>query len=532
MNFAPLVGLLGLVSDAWFVTVVSAVFLASSSYFYLGLGKAKDRQVIQRFLSGPRGWQVYSDIVSVILDRIDRWLTPGNIAQTPKPYAGLSLLRNSAWYLTPRATSPGAAIAIGRSPWGWKLSDFALLLAVAYPIGFLVFSWALTGEVGRIGDVTIFQPNPPTWQKIATLGGLCAMAIPQIATPFIVRLALYVIALGLLFSVPGVGGMVVAVVVATTGAFSGTFAVTTVVMITAAVTVTAVVPAAIPVAVTCAFAFAFAGTGAVVMATRRDRGPFGYGIFAGGLILQLFVVSWLLGSFETRDPAGVLPISLIFLGVLPLLNAIFDYFSIGLTRLLIRTGAKHRHWAAALGLLDLLAAGAFFTMLGLSIIACVHVMNELAGQHLVDLQSLFNDLRDPEQRNNYWWLYAIIFTTLLPTILHTAISVWSIGALEHWSIGALEHWSIGALVPSGFRKWVLRLFSQVEEFELARWQACFGLSVMSTISLVAPLIVLVWGFQLLYAAAPWIGGGYLNIFEGFARWIGAAVVPGPLFIDV
>jgi len=104
-----------------------------------------------------------------------------------------------------------------------------------------------------------------------------------------------------------------------------------------------------------------------------------------------------------------------------------------------------------------------------------------------------------------------IFSTLVPTFLHLSISAFS----------------LVALIPRGAKDWVWRNMlngDDLEEFRL--WLATLGLSLMTTFSIAAP-ILLIWGTgQLLVLFYEDIGLLYLDLFEWFARGIGAAVEPG------
>ena len=84
-----------------------------------------------------------------------------------------------------------------------------------------------------------------------------------------------------------------------------------------------------------------------------------------------------------------------------------------------------------------------------------------------------------------------------------------------------------ALIPRGAKDWVWRNMlngDDLEEFRL--WLATLGLSLMTTFSIAAP-ILLIWGTgQLLVLFYEDIGLLSLDLFEWFARGIGAAVEPG------
>jgi hypothetical protein len=204
--------------------------------------------------------------------------------------------------------------------------------------------------------------------------------------------------------------------------------------------------------------------------------------------------------------------ALVFLALLPLVNACFDFVSIGTTRWLVRVGTVRRRLALVLALGDVVAAAVFFTALGCTLIAAVHGLNQLAHPDLLDLQGLFDGVRAAP--GQYWWLYATIFTTLVPTFLHIAVA------------GA----SAIAWLPQAWKRPLLRHVEGATEWARHRWIATLALAAIATLAILVPLFLAAGGAMLLYHFHPEIGGGYLRVFEGFARWIGATVEPGPLII--
>lgn len=114
---------------------------------------------------------------------------------------------------------------------------------------------------------------------------------------------------------------------------------------------------------------------------------------------------------------------ILFLGFLPLLNALFDFLSIGLTRLYLRRGlAGWGPWhVATFAFVDLLMA--LVTMVGLvvAIIGVLHLANTVAAQPLIDLGATLRDIH--AHPGEYWWLYLTLFSTLLPTLVHLVLGI-------------------------------------------------------------------------------------------------------------
>lgn len=146
---------------------------------------------------------------------------------------------------------------------------------------------------------------------------------------------------------------------------------------------------------------------------------------------------------------------LTFLALLPLVNAVLDFFSFGLTRRLLRRGAD-RGGLSALGmaLADLGGAAVLFVLLGVALVTSVHVLNEIGAGSLFDLGELFASLRrEPEA---YWWLYVTFFSTLVPTLLHLMLAAFA---------------AILALIPERAADFVRAQLPHIETDEVAKWKA-------------------------------------------------------------
>lgn len=116
----------------------------------------------------------------------------------------------------------------------------------------------------------------------------------------------------------------------------------------------------------------------------------------------------------------------VFLGVLPLLNALFDTASYAVTLSLMKRGLRSSvPWLW--GLLDLVIACGLFLALGLTLVVVLHGLNELAGVPLVDFPALFAGVRDAP--GDYVWLYLMLFSTILPTALHALLSLLGVQGL-------------------------------------------------------------------------------------------------------
>ncbi len=119
---------------------------------------------------------------------------------------------------------------------------------------------------------------------------------------------------------------------------------------------------------------------------------------------------------------------MLFLGVLPLLNAPLDWLSFGITRGLLRSIASGGHgtglsllWAAA----DLLLALVFLLLVALTTWTGIWLMNQLAvwagGSAILDMAGLLEQLRTGSWKENLW-IWLMLGSTLIPTAVHFLIA--------------------------------------------------------------------------------------------------------------
>lgn len=145
-------------------------------------------------------------------------------------------------------------------------------------------------------------------------------------------------------------------------------------------------------------ASAFAGVWATII-RRGAPGPQIYSVVTIGLLALSVGVVWVLADVSDTRPRTYI----LFMVVLPLVSAVYDYLSFGLTRRRIRLGRRRRSACTILyGAGDLFAAGIFFVALGFTLIAVITLMNSVAATPLVDLEATLIDIR--VNRGRYWWL--------------------------------------------------------------------------------------------------------------------------------
>ena len=235
------------------------------------------------------------------------------------------------------------------------------------------------------------------------------------------------------------------------------------------------------------------GAGAVALLEHRKIGP--SVVLRLSFILILFaILSIVIGWFWRPDNTSSEQSVVLFFVILPVLNGVSDFASIGLTRFCLRQGLNGR--AIVWGIVDVVGGFVIFAILGVSIIAYVHYVQTPIGP-LITLETLFDGLHSTPRE--YIWVMVMFGSTLLPTLLHFILILIAGGYLLIPHIPPLYK----GLQSSASIPYMLALF-----FVILFWVICFYVP---------------------YAAITWILGAYdhailfwvLSIFEEFARGIGA-----------
>ena len=358
-------------------------------------------------------------------------------------------------------------LALLRAALTWRVLNLALLLAVAYPVLALLRPWIMGGDAVLGAGVVVF-PATGFWpdravvlgQFVALTAGLIGRKLASASPRRFWRSAADWLP-------------VIAVAVAFAFAFAGAFA----------------------------FAVAGAYAFAVAVAALWDRGR-------PGLALTVLTLGWIGGLVAVTlftDLRG-LPADrkalIVFLVVLPLINGLFDTLSYSATLATMRKGLA-TPWAWALGVLDLLIGGLLFLALGATMVAVIAALNAVGNAPLFDLTALFAGLRsDP---GDYWWLYLILFFTLLPTALHLGIAALA----------------LQGVIPRATRRRVAQWIEASPTSALDAVRGCLAQSLIWWLPLMA-LAGLGYALWLwLGHAAGMAGLFYLDALETLALWIGA-----------
>jgi hypothetical protein len=121
------------------------------------------------------------------------------------------------------------------------------------------------------------------------------------------------------------------------------------------------------------------------------------------------------------------PVAL-FVGLLPLLKAPFDWAALGLTRGLLRRGLELGGWFSYLiALVDTVVGACLVSWLSAAIVLGVQAFNTLAafsgGEHarILPLDTLFDGIAANPAAPEFWWVYAMLLSTMIPSLVNLTI---------------------------------------------------------------------------------------------------------------
>jgi hypothetical protein len=409
-----------LTSLIWLAEIIFIAWLVAKFIQYFGdlgagadaIGSRKRRAydaLREDLREGGRPAILYSRYLPVFLDAVDRLFGDARTAN------------RTLFHRVLRLKTPAPL-------WTAPALERCLLLALIYPVATILVVWAVSGHVGPAENALHLNPRLIVWQRwlAATVFGFSMFELWRAARTTgwkrlvhaIVYIVAFVIAVGLWVAPAG------ATVVSGAYAASPMIQVRTFFRGGGGVAL----PPAITIAVAFLGALIVAGAIAVISsglgALQRFKweGAF-LTLFIPGMILACFGAAVWLSSLPIWQILGPL---LLFLGLLTLLNAPFDWFSLGLTRALLRRGLELGGWAPYfLALLDAALAAGVIVALTLAMVIGVQFF-DAAGVHgggkaVLPLDALFNGIAANPWAPEYWWIYVLLVSTMIPSLVNLVI---------------------------------------------------------------------------------------------------------------
>jgi hypothetical protein len=340
--------------------------------------------------------------------------------------------------------------------WTAEAFDRCLLLAFIYPIVSIIFVWGVSGHTGAAERALFLAADDPADHYaalrrilvlISILIGCYAIygSIRSTGIRSIFWITLFVISIGVITgagagavafaitgALTGVGAGAVIGARANAGAGAGAVAVTVVIIVGFAVAfvragtgaVAGVIAVGFPVAAAAAISIAVA-IAADFVARNHRLGVFQV-IFFLSMMMICFLVAFHLAPLSTWRTFS--PI-LLFLGILTLVNAPVDWLAVGFTRALLRRGlARGGWWPFLYALIDVLVAAILIIGLAFAMVIAIQIFDDIAvlragsNARTLPLGPLFEGLRNAPTAYENWWVWLLLFSSMIPSILNLSIA--------------------------------------------------------------------------------------------------------------
>jgi hypothetical protein len=221
-----------------------------------------------------------------------------------------------------------------------------------------------------------------------------------------------------------------------------------------------------------------------------------YGLHCCGIFLGTFEELGSVGSASTVSR------------LLPLVNAPFDWFSLGLTRALLRRGLElGGWWPYVLGLADVILAAFTVVLLTLFTVFCVQAFNDFAanggGSPVLNLGLLLLDISSYPSIPQHWWVYTLLLSTMIPSLINLMIGGASLArGVPGISSLLLRKLPVGKTVPPFERFWVAPVLAL----------QTVGGAVLGLV------VTLLTAWVVIFSVMPWFGFELLDMARDVAAF--------------
>ena len=120
----------------------------------------------------------------------------------------------------------------------------------------------------------------------------------------------------------------------------------------------------------------------------------------------------------------------LFFGFLPIVNALFDWLSVSITRTLLKKSKSRGVWIGAIyGVFDFVLAVVCLMGLLLALVYMIWGLNGITqwfgGINFYDLDGFFRGVTCDPFNPRYLWVYAMFFSTMAPSLIHLLLALLS-----------------------------------------------------------------------------------------------------------
>jgi len=336
--------------------------------------------------------------------------------------------------------------------WTAPAFDRCLLLALVYPVAAIVLIWAISNHAGP-AELALGLQSTVGWRRAATLVaiGFFVFALRRtlqargsrrfawltLALAFMIVVIVAFASAGPFVGAVTIAGIIIGIGIGGGKGVSGLFVVTLLVVlaVTAGVAIVFVsifaiahvLAVVVVVAPLVAVGVGFTAAFGFLQEISKERGLEGILLAISVLVtfLVCFADAWFLSHLDMWAAFGPM---VLFLGLLTLINAPFDWLSLGLTRALMRRGLEREKWWPYLyAAIDALLASIVIALLAMAMVAGVQLFEDLTvhggGERILPPMSEFLEFIEAHPgMPQYWWVYATLFSTMLPSLINLFIA--------------------------------------------------------------------------------------------------------------
>jgi hypothetical protein len=457
---APLVALIGIAIlvgiFAFGLTVLHYFGVLGSGANPVGTRERADYDALrQRIAAGNWIEREYARKLNVFLGRVDGFFGDANMA---------------------RQTRIARAIGLRESAPLWTASAFdrCLLLALTYPAAAIILIWAISGDVGPAEAALELKVVDP-WRRYLVL---IAIGIVSFSFRHAIQSKGFSRVVWIVFGGTVIGAVGAAVTGAVTvagavygaaviaggfgGLFTGAAAFASgvgiaIAFVGAIASIGAFVSIVGALAVVVAVGPVVAGAGAFVdflsyKSVQHNRQNIFLSLYVPFMFAVCYGSAAFLSHLSIWKDVGPM---LLFLGLLTLINAPFDWLSLGLTRALMRRGLeREKWWPYFYAVIDALLASVVIAFLAMAMTGGTELFDDLAvygggARVLSPMREYLDAIKAEPGKPEYWWIYATLFSTMLPSLINLFIAGVSLArgvpGVSSWLLGKVRD---GEAVPA------------------------------------------------------------------------------------
>ncbi|WGJ15773.1 hypothetical protein QEV83_05805 [Methylocapsa sp. D3K7] len=416
--------------------------------------------------------------------------------------------------------------------WTAHALDRCLLLALIYPVVTIFVTWVISGHVGPAEAALGLNPDISIWLRGLSAGAIAFATFANwrwyesiawwlrfgkgrwkplvwIAVSTTAAAVASLVAGFIAFALPLAASLGTFVIVRAPVFLSGSVTVAAIVVGFGGIGLNDAAAFSVVIAVPVVLGIVVAMRYGRRLAIKTGRQIVFLSLFFPAMILVCFGATALLSPSDNWNIIGP---QLLFLSLLTLLNAPFDWASLGLTRALLHRGLElGGWWPYFLALVDAALAGVIIALLALAMVIGVQAFDELAahggGKPVLPLDALFDGIAEKPAAPEYWWAYALLLSSMIPSLVNLTIGGMAFTRGIPSLARLLLQW-----VPEG---------KAVPDYR--RPLAAIGLTTQMFAGVglgIAAQAFLVWG--LIFHVMPWVGLDLLDM----ARAVAAFDVPG------